>query len=285
MKRETLGSLELNRIYQRDCLEGMRDIPDNSVDLIITSPPYADRRKSTYGGVPVEFYNNWFIDIATEIKRILKPDGSFFLNLKPHCVDGERVLYVYELVIRLRNELGFRFVDEFIWTKNGVPGRFKGRFKNAFEPVYHFSKEKDFTFNPHAVSVPMKSDSIARARRKASGESKNGSGLAGMRDNESMKNRKLALPSNHLHIPQKSNQHTIQSKHPAVFPVELPEFFIKAFSNEGDIVLDPFIGSGTTAVASIRNNRNYIGFETKADYIEIANKRIIDELKSIEDAI
>jgi site-specific DNA-methyltransferase (adenine-specific) len=269
-----LGSLELNRIYQMDCIEGMKLLPDSSIDLVVTSPPYADRRKSTYGGVHADVYNDWFLDVAKELYRVLKPTGSFFLNIKPHCVNGERHLYVYELVIALKRVIGFRFVDEFCWTKNGVPGKFKGRFKNAFEPVFHFTKEKDFTFNPYNVAIPMKPESKARAKRKATGETNNGSGFAGMRKNETMLNRELALPSNHLHIPQKSNQFTIESRHPAVFPIELPEFFIKAFSNKNNIVLDPFMGSGTTAVAALRTNRNFIGFEREPEYVRIANQRL-----------
>lgn len=264
----------LNTITQGDCLEVMRDMPDKSVDLIITSPPYAERRRNTYGGIPTEEYVKWFLPIAYEIKRILKPTGSFFLNIKPHCDNGERVLYVFDLVLSLKREVGFRYTDEFAWTKNGVPGRFNGRFKNAFEPVYHFTKKRGYTHNPYAVAIPTKEVSLKRAERKASGESKNGSGLAGMREGHSFKGRKISLPSNHLHIPQASNQHTIQSKHPAVFPEELPTFFIKAFSNEGDVVLDPFIGSGTTAVAAINAGRNYIGIEKEPEYVEIARRRV-----------
>lgn len=266
--------IELNMIYNEDCLEGLKKIKDDSVDVIFTSPPYADRRKNSYEGHHHTVYNDWFVEIASEIKRVLKPTGSFFLNIKPHCEKGERLLYTYELVIRLRNEVGFKFVDEFSWSKNGVPGRFVGRFKNGFEPVYHFKKGDKITFNPYEVAEPMKEESLARASRKASGESSNGSGLAGMRKNETMANKKLALPSNHLHIPQKSNQFTLQSKHPAVFPIELPEFFIKAFSNKGDIVLDPFMGSGTTAIACINTGRNFIGFELDEGYYNIANERI-----------
>jgi len=266
--------LELNNIYEMDCLEGMKLIPDESVDLIITSPPYADRRKNTYGGIHEDKYVDWFSPIAQEIKRILKPTGSFILNIKPHCNNGERVLYVFDLVLHLKREIGFRYTDEFTWTKNGVAGKFKGRFKNAFEPVYHFTKEKDYTHNPYSVATPMKEVSIKRAKRKASGETQNGSGFAGLREGHKLAEATLALPSNHLHIPQKSNQHTSQSKHPAVYPLELPEFFIKAFSNEGDVVFDPFMGSGTTAVASKLHNRKYIGFELLNEYINIANERI-----------
>ena len=251
-------------------------MPDNCIDLIVTSPPYADRRKNCYDGANENNYVEWFNHIAKEIKRCLKPSGSFFLNIKPHCDKGERVLYVFDLVLCLKREIGFRFVDEFSWTKNGVPGKFTGRFKNSFEPVFHFTKTKNFTHNPYAVATPIQEQSIKRANRKACGESKNGSKLAGLREGSNLKNATLALPSNHLHIPQKSNQYTAQSKHPAVFPVELPEFFIKAFSNEGDIVLDPFIGSGTTAIACLNTNRNFVGIEKNENYYKIAKNRILE---------
>ena len=274
MGKELLENLELNKIHKVDCLDGMKLIPNESIDLVITSPPYADRRKATYGGITEEQYIDWFTPIAEEIMRVLKPSGSFLLNIKPHCNKGERVLYVFDLVLHLKRSMGFRYVDEFSWTKIGVPGKFKGRFKNAFEPVYHFTKSKDFTHNPFDVASPIKEESIKRANRKACGESKNGSGFAGLREGSDMRHAKLALPSNHIHLPQKSNQHTAQSKHPAVFPIELPEFFIKAYSNEDDVVMDPFMGSGTTAVACINTNRNFIGIEKEWDYCNIANERI-----------
>ena len=259
------------QLIHGDCLEKMKDIPDGSVDCVITSPPYALQRKNTYGGVQEDMYIEWFIPIAYEIKRILRDTGSFFLNIKPHCKEGQRVLYVMKLVIELTELVGFRFSDEFVWTKIGVPGRFKGRFKNAFEPVYHFTKKDGYTHNPYAVATEAKEVSLKRYKRKACGESKNGSGFAGMRK-EITSN--LALPSNHIHIPQKSNQYTVQSKHSAVFPVELPEFFIKAFSNLNDVILDPFMGSGTTGVACINTNRQFIGIEKDDKYFEIAKKRI-----------
>jgi len=256
---------------QGDCLERMKEIEDDSVDMILTSPPYANQRKNCYEGKHESEYVDWFLDFAKEFKRILKPSGSFFLNIKPHCVKGERALYVMKLVIAIKEQLGFRYTDEFSWTKLGVCGKFNGRFKNAFEPVHHFTLEKGFTHNPYAVAKEATDESKARYKRKACGESKNGSGFAGMR--KEIKSN-LALPSNHIHFVQKSNQHTKQSKHPAVYPVELCEFFIKAFSDEGDIVLDPFMGSGTTGVAAKNLNRKFIGIELDEDYFDIAKKRI-----------
>ena len=253
------------------CENELKKIPDNSIDMIFTSPPYADRRKNTYGGIHAEKYVDWFHPIALQLKRVLKPSGSFFLNIKPHTNKGERVLYVHDLVLDLKRNVGFRFTDEFCWTKNGVPGKFKGRFKNAFEPIYHFTLEKDFTHNPYSVAKKAKDVSLKRYKRKACGESSNGSGFAGMR--KEIKS-KLALPSNHIHIPQKVNQHTMEKIHSAVFPVDLVDFFIKAFSNEGDVVLDCFAGSGSTGISCINNKRGFVLIEKETQYCELIKNRI-----------
>ena len=258
-----------------DCLEILRELPDNSVDMVMTSPPYADRRKNCYEGKNTEDYIPWFLGIAAEIKRVLKPTGSFFLNIKAHCDKGERTLYVMKLIISLKEDIGFRYTDEFCWTKLGVCGKFVGRFKNAFEPIYHFTLEKGYTHNPYEVASEAKPESKARYKRKACGESNNGSGFAGMRKEITSE---LALPSNHLHYVQKSNQHTKQSKHPAVYPEELCDFFIKAFSNEGDLILDPFMGSGTTGLSASKLNRNFIGIELKAEYFKLSEERIGGEI-------
>lgn len=103
--------IEINKIYNEDCLTGMKKIKSDSIDLVFTSPPYAERRKKIYGGVPENKYFEWFAPIAIEIKRILKPSGSFFLNIKPHTTDGERPLYVFDLVLALKRKIGFLFVD------------------------------------------------------------------------------------------------------------------------------------------------------------------------------
>jgi site-specific DNA-methyltransferase (adenine-specific) len=260
----------LHVMYNGEALDTLKTLADESVDLVVTSPPYADRRKNAYGGVTSDKYVDWFIPFAREIKRVLKNDGSFFLNIKPHCVDGERDLYVMKLVIALREQVGLRFVDEFSWTRLGVPGRFKGRFKNAFEPVYHFSKSKDFKHFPYEVATKATEVSLARYKRKICGKAKNGSGFQVGKEITS----KLALPSNHLHMPQKNNQFTLQSKHPAVYPIELPEFFIKAFSEQNDTVLDFFSGSGTTSVAASRNFRNSIAIEQSREYFDLSIERL-----------
>ena len=258
-----------------DCLDVIKNLPDNSVDLVFTSPPYAERRKTCYGGISEDKYIEWFKPIAIEIKRVLKPTGSFFLNIKPHTNKGERSLYVFDLVIMLKRELGFLFVDEFCWTKNAFPGKLNGRFKNGFEPIYHFTKESpnNITFNPLACGTPIKEESIARSYRKQCGAPKNGSGMTGM-NTTNIRNLELSRPSNVINVNNVSNQFSLKQFHPATFPEKLAEFFIKSFTNEGDVVLDPFAGSGTTGIVAKKLNRKVILIEKMVDYYQLIKERI-----------
>lgn len=175
----------MNEVWLGDCLELLSQVKDESVDLIFTSPPYAERRKSTYGGIPEGEFVDWFLPIGKELKRVLSPSGSFFLNIKPHTHKGERSLYVFDLISSLKREVGFRFTEEYCWTKKAFPGGYKGRFKNGFEPIYHFTKSSPgkITFNALACGTPMKEESIAWAHRKECGNPENGSGMAGMNTN------------------------------------------------------------------------------------------------------
>jgi DNA modification methylase len=273
MKKTKMTNTE--HIFFGDCLDVMKTLPDNSVDLLVTSPPYALRRKDTYGGIPEDKYVQWFLPIAKEIKRILKPTGSFFLNIKPHTKKGERSLYVFDLILSLKRELGFMFVEEYCWTKNAFPGALKGRFKNGFEPVYHFTKAKpsQITFNPLACGTPIKEESLARARRKQCGAPKNGSKMAALKS-ENLLKIEIARPSNVINVNNVSNQFSDKQLHSATFPVELVNFFVKSFSNEGDVVMDCFAGSGTTALSCIENNRGFIVIEKDAQNFELLKKRI-----------
>ena len=125
---------------QGDCLELLKGFSDNTVDLIITSPPYAMQRKDSYGGIPEEEYVEWFLERAKEFKRVLKENGSFVLNIREHCAKGERSDYVLRLILALKNELGFKWIEEYIWHKKGaMPGKISTRFRNVWERVLHFS--------------------------------------------------------------------------------------------------------------------------------------------------
>ena len=267
--------LDLNKVYFGDCLNVLKTFPDNSVDMVFPSPPYADRRKQVYGGTPDDKYVEWFLPIGAEIKRILKPTGSFFLNIKTHTNKGERSLYVFDLVCSLKRQLGFLFVEEYCWTKNAFPGKLKGRFKNGFEPVYHFTKDSpnNITFNPVACGTPIKEESLARSYRKQCGAPKNGSGMTGM-NTTNIRNLTLARPSNVINANNVSNQFSDKQLHSATFPLKLVEFFVKSFTNEGDIVVDPFSGSGTTGIVCKELKRNFILIDKEESSYKLSLKRV-----------
>jgi len=137
-----------------DCRELLKEIPDNSVDLIVTSPPYADQRKSTYGGIHPDKYVEWFLPISAELLRVLKPTGTFILNIKERVVKGERHTYVLELIMKMR-EQGWLWTEEFIWhKKNSYPGKWPNRFRDAWERLLQFNKTRKFHMYQEAV-IPL----------------------------------------------------------------------------------------------------------------------------------
>ena len=261
------------KIYLGDCRDILKDIPDNSVDLIITSPPYADQRKSTYGGIETNKYVEWFIPISEELLRVLKPTGTFILNIKEKVVNGERSTYVMELILKMRSQ-GWLWTEEFIWhKKNSYPGKWPNRFRDAWERILQFNKNKHFNMYQEAVMIPtgdwaknrLKNLSEADKRREnskvLSGFGKNISNWIG---------RDKAYPTNVLHLATECNN----KKHSAAFPESLPEWFIKLFTIEGDVVLDPFMGSGSTGLASILLGRKFIGIELDKTYFNMAVDRL-----------
>ena len=265
----------VNKIIHGDCLDVMKDIPDNSIDLVITSPPYAQRREGTYGGVNENEYVEWFLPIAAEIRRLIKPSGSFFLNIKPHTKNGERSLYVFDLICSIKRGLDLFFVDEFCWTKNPFMGGYKGRFKNAFEPVYHFTKShpRSIVFNPIACGTPTKEESTKRAYRKQCGAPENGSGMTGM-NTQNMRHIKISRPSNVIAANNVVNQFMPKKGHPATYPEALVDFFIRSFTRDGHLVLDPFVGSGTTAIVAKKLGRDFIGIDSTEKYCAIAKEML-----------
>src|ERR1700761_4081249 len=144
-----------NDIFLGDCKDVLKKLTSNSVDLIVTSPPYADQRKSTYGGIHPDEYVEWFSPISKELLRVLKPSGTFILNIKEKVVDGERSTYVMELIIEMRKQ-GWLWTEEFIWhKKNSYPGKWPNRFRDSWERLLQFNKEKRFNMYQDEVMVPM----------------------------------------------------------------------------------------------------------------------------------
>ncbi|MDQ3665741.1 MAG: site-specific DNA-methyltransferase [Acidobacteriota bacterium] len=263
----------LNRIIAGDCLDILRSLPNESVDLIITSPPYADQRKSIYGGVHPDGYVRWFLPISDQLRRVLKPSGSFILNIKERVSKGERHIYVLELILEMRKQ-GWLWTEEYIWHKrNCHPGKWPNRFRDAWERCLHFTRQRKFNMYQEAVMVPMGDWRHARLKNlsetdKRRDNSKVKSGFG--KKIENWVGREMAFPTNVLHLPTEcANQN-----HSATFPEDLPAWFIKLFTVPGDVALDPFMGSGTTAVACANLNRNYIGIELNPAFIEIALNRL-----------
>ncbi len=266
-------------VFLGDALDVLKNIPDNSIDLIITSPPYADQRKSTYGGITPNDYVKWFLPISGELLRVMHPKGTFVLNIKEKVVSGERHTYVMELIIEMRNQ-GWLWTEEFIWhKKNCFPGKWPNRFRDAWERLLQFNKQKDFNMYQDEVRVPM--GDWAKTRLKNLSEtdmrrdnSKVGSGFG--KNVSKWVGRDLAYPTNVLNIATE----TSNKVHSAVFPKELPTWFIKLFTKQGDTVLDPFLGSGTTSIASILLDRNSVGIEILEEYYELALKNINEQIKN-----
>lgn len=263
----------IDRIFEGDCRETLRALPDASVDLIVTSPPYADQRKGTYGGVHPDHYVEWFLPIGAELMRVLKPTGSFVLNIKERVVDGERHTYVLELIIALRKQ-GWRWTEEYIWhKKNCYPGKWPNRFRDAWERCLHFTKEKQFAMYQEAVMVPMGDWRIARLKNLSETDKRRDNSKVESGFGKNISNwigREMAYPTNVLRLATECGNRS----HSATFPEDLPEWFINLFTAANDIVLDPFIGSGTTAVASKRSGRHYIGIELNPAYIAVAHERL-----------
>ncbi len=262
-----------NQIWQGDCLQLLPKLPDASVDLIITSPPYADQRKDTYGGIHPDKYVEWFLPIAAELKRVLKPSGSFVLNIKERVMDGERHTYVLELILALRKQ-GWLWTEEYMWhKKNSYPGKWPNRFRDGWERLLHFTKQKNFAMYQDTVRVPMGDWSQSRLRNLSETDKKRDNSKVQSGFGKNISNwigRELAYPDNVLHMATECGNRN----HSAVYPLALPEWFIKLFTQPGDIVLDPFIGSGTTAVAAAQLNRRYVGIELNPTYIELSQQRL-----------
>jgi DNA modification methylase len=255
---------------QGDSLERMKTMDDNSIDLVFTSPPYADMK--TYiddKGIHPDKYVEWFMPFVCEIERILKPTGSFILNINDKVVNRFRHPFVYDLISEIHKRTGFKLFERLFWNKmKGLP--IVKRFGDRVEYVFWFAKTREFTLNIDEMRTPYAEVSVKRMQKPIKdrfvreGETEE--------TKEWKPNEKGALPSTLVNISSETKR--IADTHVAVFPVQFAEYFIKGASNEDDLVLDPFAGTGTTGVACKNLNRRFIGIEKQADYVEIATRRI-----------
>jgi site-specific DNA-methyltransferase (adenine-specific) len=256
-----------------DCRDKLKELKSNSVDLIFTSPPYSDSRENTYGGIHPDKYVEWFLPISAELIRVLKPSGTFVLNIKEKAVKGERHTYVIELILEMRKQ-GWLWTEEFIWhKKNCYPGKWPNRFRDAWEHLLQFNKNKKFHMYQEAVMVPVGDWAETRLKNLSQTDrirdnAKNGSGFG--KNISHWLNRDKVYPTNVLHLATECGN----KEHSAVFPLSLPEWFIKLFTKDGDTVLDPFMGSGTTPVVAQKMKRNSIGIEIMPQYYQAAKTKV-----------
>jgi len=261
------------KLITGDAKQVLLTLPDQSVDLIITSPPYADQRNHTYGGINPNQYVDWFLPITSELHRVLKEDGTFILNIKEKVVNGERHTYVMELILEMRKQ-GWLWTEEFIWHKrNSHPGKWPNRFRDGWERLLQFNKTKKFNMYQDEVMVPVGSWHKTRMKNLSETDLRRDNSKVNSGFGKNLANwigRDTAYPDNVLHFATESSN----KSHSAVFPEKIPEWFIKLFSKEGDLVLDPFVGSGTTCVVANRLQRNSIGIDLIPEYIQYAEKRL-----------
>lgn len=263
----------LNQIIHGDCEDVLKSFPDSSIDLIFTSPPYADQRRKTYGGIHPDDYVDWFLPKAEQFLRVLKPTGTFVLNIKEKVVNGERHTYVLELIMRMRDQ-GWLWTEEFIWhKKNSYPGKWPNRFRDSWERLLQFNKNRKFNMYQEAVMVPVGDWAKSRLAKlsqtdKNRDESKVNSGFG--KNVSNWLGRDKVYPTNVINIATECSN----KNHSATFPVDLPLWFIKLFTKREDVVLDPFIGSGSTAEAAITLGRQFVGIDINEEYCNLSRERI-----------
>lgn len=262
------------KLFHGDCREVLSTrVKENSINLIITSPPYANQRKGTYGGIHPDSYVEWFLPIAQEMLRVLKSDGSFVLNIKENAVNKELHPYVMELVLAMRRQ-GWKLIEEYMWHKtNSFPGKWSTRFSNKWEHLYHFAKTTDFYMNQDAVKVPIGDWAKSRLKNLSAKDMTRQNSEVGSGFGKNISNwvgKEMVYPSNVLTFATECGN----KGHSAAFPKQLPIWFIKLFSRPNDIILDPFVGSGTSLFAAHELGRKSIGIELNEEYYQQLKEKV-----------
>jgi DNA modification methylase len=271
-----------NNILTGDCFELIKELPDNSIDLIITSPPYADI--VNYGkNISIQKpqdYCDWLLPIFNEIQRVLKPSGSFILNINDTCKNGVRNPFIYELIHRSQKETKLKFYDTYIWWKrNGIPNGATKRFRNTTEFIFHFVKDqKNLKFNMDRVLQEPNIETKGRYNRNGL-TTPQGIIEDGVRISiERNKTLNPVRPDNVVRFSTAGAARDNSIKHPAPFHKDLPKYYINLLTDDGDTILDIFGGIMTTGLACNEiGNRNFIGFELNEKYAEFGKKRISGE--------
>lgn len=282
--------LKYDSFYSGRCEEVMKSIQSESIDLVLTSPPYADQRSYVVPNSKIkpDDYVDWFMPMAEQIHRVLKPTGSFILNINDKVVDGFQHLYVFKLVIELCEKLDFHLVRDYIWYNPATPpnvysrGGF-GRTKKSHEYCFWFSKSDSWKFYLDPIRKPYCGDMAKYLNGEGKGDRKDNTRPSTHNFNcgKTWTNHGGSDPGSIIEISNTSSKDDFMIlckekgiSHPARFPMKLADFFILSGTDPGDVVLDPFSGSGTTCVSAHRNGRHWIGIDANSDYCDLAKMRM-----------
>lgn len=262
----------MNMIYNEDCLETMKRLPSGSIDLVLTSPPYDNMRQ--YGGDKTYHqrlnetgYSFQFEEIANELYRILKPGGIIMWNIQDQIIKGSKTGNSMRQALYFM-EIGLNLHDHLIWQKTGTPFPSQYRYRNVWENMFIFSKGKPNTFNP--IMKKNKTGGRVWDRRRE----RNHEGLIEETDRV-IKINEYGIDDNVWLIPNgyaNAKHFKGMETHPAIFPDEIARRHIITWTNEGDIVYDPFLGSATTTKIAKELNRQWIGSEIHTPYFEVCKK-------------
>ncbi len=280
MNQKPYYETRYGKAYLGNTLELIKGIDDDSIDLIMTSPPYGLRKKKEYGNADPETYVNWFMPFAEEFLRVLKPTGSFVLNIGGGWEKGTptRSLYQFQLLIELCKK--FKLAEEFIWNKPAslpTPAEWvtirRIRVKDSIEYVWWLSKTANPKADNRRVLQPYSESMLALLKNGYEAKLR----PSGHKISEKFGvDNKGSIPPNFLSFSNtESNSYYLQmckkhgiKPHPARYPLKLPEFFVKFLTQERDVVLDPFAGSNVTGEAAERLKRKWIAFELSEEYLK-----------------
>jgi len=256
----------LQKIYCENCLDTMARMPNDFIDFIITSPPYDDIRN--YNGFKFEFEK-----IALELFRVLKKGGVMIWVVADATIDGSETGTSFKQALYFKEQVGFRIHDTMIYYKNNPMPQTGNRYHQHFEYMFAFSKGNPKTFNP--ITEPTKYRGLANMKNR---------GKTGSLDYEKVLRTKEKKVGNVFFYSVGggiSTNDKIAFQHPAIFPEQLVRDQIYTWTNEGELVYDPFMGSGTTAKVAQLMKRHWVGSEISKEYVEIAEKRLLENLATL----
>lgn len=271
---ESYLETDLGQFFVGNCLPILQTLPDCSVDLVITSPPYDGQPKYGNGErYERDWYRNFFMKVTAEIYRILTPTGNFVLNYRSKRQKNERGLLQYELIFWLRDQ-GFLFCEDFVWGKpSPPPGKFNRFLKDAVEYCFQFAKTPEWQFYPEQCLTPARWDSKDRERRKKLAHNfVRANAPSGQGRKRVQAGPDLVRPLTLLTLEPEFSPNPV--RHPARFPLALPTFFVNLLSKPGQMVVDPFGGTGTTGLAAERLARRWLVTEVDPNYAAAVVSRL-----------